>query len=372
MNREVVMYKRAAIFAVVVLICVSLAACVVVNLPSPHVEESTSPSMQISESPSQMPSDPTSAEPTQDFSEIDNSATAIEMLVHERVRDNIAEIPYITYDETQTALAEFGGKNSEIERLNDDIRRDIQTRYDDFIEAHGYDNFEWTEIYAYPFADEKALQIVVVLNEYPNYGTDGEVFSYYFDLVGNHYITLDEKLDEYGLSRETVGETADILELYAEENVVQGIEAAGFVTHNGETHFLLMLDLFTEGADSWSYFYDYCPGKSTLTQMNPNYLFDSGLLIEMSPPLTHESYKETLIDNSIDFLFAFLGSEKTEGKAIMHTGEELIEGDSCQTFVLGRNTPDMFITLEHYAVGLYNTYCMDMVIGEWIPLTRNS
>ena len=68
-----------------------------------------------------------------------------------------------------------------------------------------------------------------------------------------------------------------------------------------------------------------------------------------------------------DRLLDALG-EKAEGRTLIETGEEEVEGEMCVTFALGTNTPEKFTAEEHFAVGKDKIYIMDIIGGgNYVP-----
>ena len=232
-----------------------------------------------------------SADKTENYQEseeitIDNSKTGISMMTQEYIEDNIAEIPYITYDGEQPALAEYGGKNPEIDMINNALKNGIQQTYLDFMENREGD---FIEIRTYPFSSDTYIQFVITCNTYPSYGTVGQLSSYNFDKASNHFIGLDEILENSNLNRETI--TKDVQKLFKPETPnlsISKVEIAGFLIENGTVNFLLDVTIDNTQAEPWSYFYSYIPETKTLTRLDARQLFAPSKMVQMEPPLSYQ------------------------------------------------------------------------------------
>ena len=63
--------------------------------------------------------------------------------------------------------------------------------------------------------------------------------------------------------------------------------------------------------------------------------------------------------------------EEAEGKTLIDTGNEEIDGEMCITFALGTDSPGKFTAEEHYAVGKEKIYIMDIISGgDYIPFEK--
>jgi len=166
---------------------------------------------------------------------VDNSETSIGMVTQEYIGDNIAEIPMITYDGSQSAFDEFNHKNPGIEPINMEIKNTFAQEYNDF----DTDGDAWIEIKTYPFVDSKYVQIVITKNVFPNYATDGEVVSFNFDKDKNAAVTLEEIMKVQGLTLEKI--ESNVKELYKEAGDM------GEITEVAVNGFMIMDEgLYTE------------------------------------------------------------------------------------------------------------------------------
>ncbi len=78
---------------------------------------------------------------------------------------------------------------------------------------------------------------------------------------------------------------------------------------------------------------------------------------------THEDY-------AVNLLTDLLG-DRMEGKALVLTGEEDINGFTCKVFQFGVNNQDSFTAEEHYAVNTNgDVYTIDILQGaDWVPFS---
>ncbi len=66
-------------------------------------------------------------------------------------------------------------------------------------------------------------------------------------------------------------------------------------------------------------------------------------------------------------LVGVLGSN-AQGKALMSNGVKSIQGEPCESFSVGVNTPERFVKEAHYAVcPKAGIFIMDIIAAEWKP-----
>lgn len=212
----------------------------------------------------------------------------IGFITQEYIDDNIAEIPYIEYD---------GAKNKEIDAINRSLNQGIRQVYDEFMENVEPDR-DWIEIKSYPFTTERYLQVVVTHIIYPNYGTDGEMFSINYDMDENAWITTEDALAAEGLEYDDV--YANVEELFEPEfkgMYISDLKIAGFLIHelaapflgreDSYVEFLLEVTVENPEADPWISFYSYSPLHESLISLNPMCLFDPFDMDETDEPLSY-------------------------------------------------------------------------------------
>lgn len=319
-------------------------------------------------------------------SAVDNSQTEISVMTQEYEGDNIAEILMIRYDGQQPVFEQYNWKNPEIEALDLTIKSGIQQIYNDFMNDRGE---SWIEIKSYPFTSDDWLQIVTTWNIYPTYGTDGDMESYNFNKKQNRYVTVDDAMNDFGLTKDVIAQKAK--ELYVPDypsKYIKEIEPKGFLICQGAEgpYTMFLLEVLTDNPDAgeWKNFFAYIPQLNEFYQLNGNCLFDPYDMDQMDPPLSYQSYQKLsgnewgALDEAgaNDFLLEVLA---TSGKiaemeanvaqgnsiALVSHGEEVVNGNDCYTFALGTNTIDKFTAEEYYAVSKTGgmVYYMDIING---------
>lgn len=216
---------------------------------------------------------------------IDNSRTAIALTTQEYNGGNIVEIPMIVYDGENPQLASYDGKNQEIERINDDIKNGIQQTYNTFLSNAQDGNIE---IKTYPFSNETYLQIVMTYIEYPSYGSDGKMWSYNFNKKENRYITLEEQMESVGLTADALAEKVKAKYTPESDTLSIGtVTPVGFLLRDGDTHFLLEVQINNTESSPWTCFYSYAPQLDELLRLNSVCLFDPSAMDVTDPPLSY-------------------------------------------------------------------------------------
>ena len=218
---------------------------------------------------------------------INNDDTFVDMMEQNYERENIVEIPMIMYDGQQPTLAEYGGKNPEIEMLNNDIKANLMLPYNDFEDSDDKDS--WIQIRTYPITNNQMIQLIISNMLCPNYGTDGDIVSYNFDKTKNEWVGLDTVFEQLGISRNTIetgAKNAFVPEYEGE--YVDNVEVQGFRYINGDSvDFFLKIFVINPDADPWNglYRYSYTPKSQTLNKLNMEQPFNVSELDVMNPPL---------------------------------------------------------------------------------------
>ena len=217
--------------------------------------------------------------PGYDDVEIDNSQTRIEIMLQEYEEQVIAELLMISYDGQQAALEEFGGENPEIELINNEIMAGPLQMYQDYQNGDLAEQADSIDIHSYAFSDEEFLQIITTCTVFPE--TQPELYtrmwSYNFSKSENKWITVDEMLEEYHITREDASEAFNSLYQsdYDNETVV-GVEVTGFLINRvpatPKTHFLLEVTLETE-SDPYKSFFLYTPDNEEIEALTPGNAF---------------------------------------------------------------------------------------------------
>lgn len=207
----------------------------------------------------------------------------ISFITQEYLGDNIAEIPYIEYDENQ---------NPAIDAINRSLNQGEQRIYEEFMDNK--DEFEWIEIKSYPFTNQDYLQVVVTSCVYPNYGTDGDMFSINYGFNGDEWISVQDVMSSWlGMSQDDL--LSQVRQLFVPEVASQSIgdvNAVGFLIRENayEGHVQLLLEITVENSESepWKRFYSFIPELNELFALNRECLFDPNEMDQMTPPLSYQ------------------------------------------------------------------------------------
>lgn len=111
--------------------------------------------------------------------------------VQEAKGDSIIEIPKFVLQ---------GEENPALEDLNTQIDQNHTKLYDEW--KKNPDSVQELEIKGHTFTDENYVQIVMTQLEFPTYGTQGDIFSYNYDVKNRKVVTLEEALAKFNRSSE--------------------------------------------------------------------------------------------------------------------------------------------------------------------------
>ncbi|MDR1427316.1 MAG: hypothetical protein LBJ08_06120 [Bifidobacteriaceae bacterium] len=227
--------------------------------------------------------------------QVDNTATAIEVLEQSYESNDIVEILWLTYDGQQPALEEAGWKNPEIEAINRDIQQTVFLPAQQREPADG----DWVDrlidIRSYPFTSEDYLQIVTTSVAYPNNGSVGALYSWVFDRRANAWVPPESAYGEAGLSGDALREAvAAAFVPVADGDSVVDVEPSGFVFVQGGDGWVPRFLVTVRGVDgagtAWDAFFSYQPTNPsgrTLTRLNSSLLFDPAEPDATDPPLMY-------------------------------------------------------------------------------------
>lgn len=191
--------------------------------------------------------------------------------------NTVIEIPY---------FASYNYDEPEAEVLNQRISEELSESYN----ASWEDTENWLEIKSYLYSNEKYLQAVSTIIQYPNYGTYGDVYSYNYDITNQKAMTLEDGLALSGISE------ADLLMAVEEAYQPDGegeeynkAELGGFrVKDDGTLDFYLKLFINNSLADDHDMLAVYHMSDKTLecsTQLTD--LADTAEEISMIPAFKH-------------------------------------------------------------------------------------
>lgn len=228
--------------------------------------------------------------------DMDHSETEIGVVRQEYGDSDTLEVLMVTYDGSQPALQQYGGKHPEIEMLNNQINADALKIYQDYEqEALELDTPpNGIEILSYPLADEDFLQIITTCYVFPETRPDlyTRMWSYCYSLAEDRIITVEDMLADYELTVDDIGKAFAQLHEPTDGETVVDMNVSGFVINRVPakpvTHFLLEVMLETE-SDPYMCFYMYTPDNEELEELDPSMLLDPDAydLLAMDPPLRY-------------------------------------------------------------------------------------
>lgn len=197
-------------------------------------------------------------------------------------RGSILEIPQIAGDDSPDAQA--------INAALLERKAVYQVYMDD-----PYQSGTWCEVAAYPVTTERYLNLALLENVYPNYGTDGDLYAWVYDRQERRSFTVEEALDLAGTTEDTLREAvaealaAGELPLPLDED---SFSIRGFRIGEGDdvTFYLQGANVDgAEGMDPWLGLYTWNQGN--LNRFQETYSTDvdtfvpAELVDVMDPPL---------------------------------------------------------------------------------------
>jgi len=223
--------------------------------------------------------------------------------------DKIAGIPYLDvymqaygcelYDESDLMYESveeipwfscFNTEDDTCASLNDRIREEILSVDEQAFEEEGI----WPDIRSYFFTDDTYLQAVSTVITYPNYATDGAVYSYNYDKKNKCAMTNEDGLKLAGVTEEALYEMTE--SAYEPENdgdVYDHAQLCGFrVKEDGTVDFYMELFIDNELADDYDRIAVYQMSDSTLHFYDGQILIPDSETDTMDPPFTHGNYDE--------------------------------------------------------------------------------
>lgn len=200
--------------------------------------------------------------------------TGVSMEYQEYVGENIYEIP------------RFDGESEEAVRLNLSIYEQM-TPYFTGWESVKNDEVYWYEVRSYPVCGQRYKQVVVTAIEYPNYGTDGDVFAFCYDSKKNRQLTLEDALGQAGVLRETVMQrVGQLMTPYLMEgDLVIEISFPGFVFIEDRLHVIARAFVENELASEHDELYVYSVEGDTLREYVGDYLLPPEVCDRLEPEL---------------------------------------------------------------------------------------
>lgn len=189
---------------------------------------------------------------------------------------SIIEIPY---------FGTFRDDRSSIESLNDRIFAELESVDETSNENEGC----WPEICSYFFTGEDYLQVVSTAIIYPNYATDGDVYSYNYDLKNDSPMTNEDGLKLAGLTEEELLKKVEAVN----QNRYDGdsydhAQLGGFrVKKDGAVDFYLKMFINNELSDNYNTIVTYHTADGSLEYYEGRVLIPDDEIDVMNPPLSH-------------------------------------------------------------------------------------
>ncbi len=206
-----------------------------------------------------------------------NEVTGVSMAQQEYVGSNIFEIP------------RFDGEGKDADMLNAQLSEQTAPYLSGWDSIKNDDTF-WYEIKSYPICGGRYRQVAVTAIEYPNYGTDGDVFSLCYDAQEHKLLSLDDALLTAGVSRETVEQRVGMLMTgyLSEGDLVIEISFPAFVFAGSELCVVARAFIENDLADEHDELYVYNTAQDTLSDYTGGLLLPGGLCDRLDPPLNYD------------------------------------------------------------------------------------
>ena len=200
------------------------------------------------------------------------------------VQEGIVEIPEFKSDIECAA----------VDQLNEQIEKDLMPIYE-----QGMEDGNWPEIMSYVYSDENYEQVITTGITYPNYGTDGEVFSYVYSKADQSMVTLADAVLSAGTTEEELKQKiTEAYETLETDMELKEVNVAAFRYTKDGVHFYANLTAYAEGADDWKWFGEFCPKDNTLMMNGDIHFADGtdGTLKSLDPPLYYDQDTESAGD----------------------------------------------------------------------------
>ncbi|MDR0852376.1 MAG: DUF3298 and DUF4163 domain-containing protein [Clostridiales Family XIII bacterium] len=197
------------------------------------------------------------------------------------INGNIIEVPQLVTSKPSAAA----------DAINEKIL-DFAGDYKSYMMPSGPDDFSWIELICYPFIGERYAQIVMTRNEYPTYGTDGDLATFTYDMQSDTEVTLQEASKKDDLDAFAVEFIEDET---TEEATVEEITPVGFLLDEdgGATRYFFEAYIGHKDSEGWKSCYTRMPDGRFLQFLG----FTIDELMEMDSPLYYASdYRDVLGD----------------------------------------------------------------------------
>lgn len=202
------------------------------------------------------------------------SIPTISMQIQNYDNENIVEIPKFNAD-----------NNKAIDQLNFQIEDELIDEYNEFI-TEAKQN-EYIEIKSYPFTDDKYIQVIVTEIEYPTYATQGEIYSYNYDISNNKIITLSEAMKNFNITNDIIRQAFSQYYQPQANEVLDSIEAEAFRIIGDNIHIYLDVSFDSSQSDDFDLIYTYDVAQNIFTPYDGICLVDPSQPDVMTPPLSY-------------------------------------------------------------------------------------
>ena len=121
---------------------------------------------------------------------------------------------------------------------------------------------------------------------YPNYGTNGDVYSYIYDILNQKQVTTEEVVSRFNVDEEAIKQ---LIEASLEENtslISMKIQGAR-ILDDGSADIYVMAELFYEGADEYNNIYTYSTADGQVHAYDGQNLCDPAGLDKLDPLLSY-------------------------------------------------------------------------------------
>lgn len=238
----------------------------------------------------------------------ENAAFAYEIISAEPAdkltEDKLAGIPYFNmytqeygyeiYEEEDSKYYEiveipyFGTLNwddTSFQGLNDRIMEELYSA----AEEGRSDEVTWPDIRSYVMTDDTYMQAVSTAIIYPNYATQGDVYSYNYDKKNQCEMTIEDGLKLAGTTEEELlSKTAAAYMPDDKTSVYDRAELGGFrVKQDGSVDFYLKLFIKNPEADDFNQIATYQMSDETLQIYDGEVLIPDSEIDVFALPLTH-------------------------------------------------------------------------------------
>lgn len=197
---------------------------------------------------------------------------------------DIAKQEYSEFRNVEIINISSDNETDSIKSINNDIDQKITKIYDDVIAENNND--VGFDILVYPFADENYLQLVYTSLVFPNYATDGDIYSFNYNIKQDKYIKLDDIFSELNTTEDAI--KSEIKPLYTPEYEgisLTDIDICGFLYKDNDIILLLNLSIDSTIAEPCTLFYSYTVNSKTLNKLDRANLFSPNDLVKFDPPI---------------------------------------------------------------------------------------